>query len=150
MFKKILVPTDGSPMALQAAKYARTMAEKFDGEVTLIHVVQNYYNLPAFSMPDTLTIPMSVLSDLEANGRLILAKTKEIFSGFNGKLSTRLEYGPPAKQVVDVAIEEHYSLIVMGCRGLGSLTGLLLGSVSNHVIHYASCPTLIVKGPETD
>jgi nucleotide-binding universal stress UspA family protein len=146
MLKKILVPTDGSLMALQAAQYARILAEKFDAEVTLIHVIQNYYTLPAFSMPDTVTIPQSVMQNLEANGKLILEKTTEAFADFSGNLSTVLEYGSPGKQIVDIAIQGRYSLIVMGRRGLSGLTGLLLGSVSNHVIHYAPCPTLVIKG----
>jgi nucleotide-binding universal stress UspA family protein len=145
MFKKILVPTDGSEMALYAAKHALALAEKFDSEVTLVHVVQNYYSLPAFSMPDTVSIPLSVLQDLEANGQLILAKTQEIFAGFAGKVSTRLEYGPPAKEVIDIAVAGDYSLIVMGSRGLSGVTEMFLGSVSNHLVHYAPCPVLIIK-----
>ncbi|MDR3559986.1 MAG: universal stress protein [Negativicutes bacterium] len=147
MFKKILVPTDGSEMALHAAQYARALAEKFDSEVMLVHVVQNYYSLPAFSMPDTVSIPLSVLQDLEANGKFILAKTQEVFAGFTGRVSTRLEFGPPGKELIDIAVEGGYSVIVMGRRGLSGVTEMFLGSVSNHIVHYAPCPTLIVKGP---
>ncbi len=149
MFKKILVPTDGSEMALYAAKHALALAEKFDSEVTLVHVVQNYYSLPAFSMPDTVSIPLSVLQDLENNGKLILTKTQEIFTGFAGKVSTRLEYGPPGKELVDMAVDGGYSLIVMGHRGLSGVTEMFLGSVSHHLVHYAPCPVLIVKEAES-
>jgi nucleotide-binding universal stress UspA family protein len=148
MFNNILVPTDGSGMALHAAKVARAVAEKFGGNITLVHIVQNYYALPAFSMPDTVAIPLSVMQDLEATGKSILAKTEEIFAGFPGKVTTRLEYGPPGKQLVDMVVDEDYSLVVMGRRGLSGVTGLLLGSVSNHLVHYAPCPVLIVKGTE--
>lgn len=148
MFNKILVPTDGSDMALEAAGYARAIAEKFGSEVTLVHVIQNYYSLPAFSMPDTVTIPLSVLEDLEASAKLILAKTQEVFAGFAGKVTTRQEYGPPGKQIVDIAAEGGYSLIVMGRRGIGGVTELLLGSVSNHIVHHAPCPALVVKTAE--
>jgi len=148
MFNKILVPTDGSEMALFAAKHALALAEKFDSEITLVHVVQNYYSLPAFSMPDTVSIPLSVLQDLEANGKLILEKTKEVFAGFTGKILSRLEYGPPGKEIIDIAVDGGYSLIVMGRRGLSGVTEMFLGSVSNHIVHYAPCPILIVKDPE--
>jgi nucleotide-binding universal stress UspA family protein len=148
MFKNILVPTDGSDMALHAAKIARAIAEKFGSNVTLVHIVQNYYALPAFSMPDTVAIPLSVMQDLETTGKAILAKTEEIFAGFPGKLTTKLEYGPPGKQLVDLVIEDGYSLVIMGRRGLSGVTGLLLGSVSNHLVHYAPCPVLIIKGNE--
>ncbi|HWQ61160.1 MAG TPA: universal stress protein, partial [Negativicutes bacterium] len=88
MFKRILIPTDGSDMALQAAKVAREMAEKFGSDVTLVHVVQNYYTLPAFSMPDTVAVPLSVLQDLETTGKLILSKSEEVFAGFAGKVTS--------------------------------------------------------------
>jgi len=148
MFNTILVPTDGSDMALHAAKVARAVAEKFGGDITLVHVVQNYYALPAFSMPDTVAIPLSVMQDLEVTGKAILTKTEEVFAGFAGKVTSRLEYGPPGKQLVDMVIDEGFSLVVMGRRGLSGVTGLLLGSVSNHLVHYAPCPVLIVKGTE--
>jgi nucleotide-binding universal stress UspA family protein len=148
MFRKILVPSDGSEAALQAAKYAKALAEKFGSEVTLVHVVQNYYSLPAFSLADTVTIPVSVLQDLESTGKVILNKTEDIFQDFTGKLSSRLEFGPPGKQIIDIAVKERFELIVMGRRGLSGVTGMLLGSVSNHIVHYAPCPTLIVKGTE--
>jgi Universal stress protein UspA and related nucleotide-binding proteins len=148
MFKSILVPTDGSAMALQAAKTARAVAEKFDSDITLVHVVQNYYTLPAFSMPDTVAIPLSVLQDLETTGKLILSKTEEVFAGFAGKVTSRLEFGPPGKQLIDMITDEGFSLVVMGRRGLSGVTGLLLGSVSNHLVHYAPCPVLIVKNSE--
>lgn len=149
MFNKILVPTDGSDMALHAARVARALAEKFNSRITLVHVIQNYYTLPAFSMPDTVTIPVSVMQDLEDTGKIILDNTLSLFADFPGKVDTRLEYGPPGQQLIDIATEGHYSLIVMGRRGLSGVTGLLLGSVSNHLVHYAPCPVLIVKGTET-
>lgn len=150
MFTKIIVPTDGSALALEAARYARSMAEKFESGIVLVHVIQNYYTLPAFSMPDTVTIPVSVLQDLEASGKMVLEKTKELFDGFTGQVDTRLEYGPPGKLLIDIALEEHASLIVMGRRGISGVTGLLLGSVSRHVLHYSPCPVLIIKSQSAD
>lgn len=147
MFKKILVPTDGSATALQAAKSARALAEKFGSEITLLHIIPNYYSLPAFSTPDTVTIPASVMDDLETNGKQILEKTKEIFAGFEGKITARLEYGSPAKKTCAIAKDEAFSLIAMGRRGLGGVAELLLGSVSNQIVHAAPCPTLVVQGP---
>jgi nucleotide-binding universal stress UspA family protein len=148
MFKRILVPTDGSETALQAARYARALAEKFDGKITLVHVVQNYYSLPAYSVPETVAIPLAVFDSLENNGKLILEKTVEVFAGFAGAVDTVLEYGPPGKQIVEMAAKGNYSVIVMGRRGLSGISGLLLGSVSNHILHYAHCPTLLVKGKD--
>lgn len=143
MFKKILVPVDGSNIALLAAQYARALAEKFDSAVTLVHIIQ----YPAYIMPDAITSPLFV-TDLEANGKSILAGALKVFDEFDGRVNTLLEYGHPGIKIIDITKERGYSLIVMGRRGLSDVTGLLLGSVSNHVLHYAACPTMIIKGDE--
>ncbi|MBP2651869.1 MAG: UspA protein [Firmicutes bacterium] len=148
MLTKILVPTDGSPMALKAAQYAMTLGKKFDSRITLLHIIQNYYDLPSYNMSDTVTVPRSILHNLEKSGELVLEKAQQALSDYPGLITTRLEYGPPGKLIVDIAANENYSLIVMGRRGLNSFTGFLLGSVSNHVLHYSTCPTLIVKSTE--
>jgi len=140
MFKKILVPIDGSDVALLAAKYARMMSEKFNSAVTLVHIIQN----PAYILPDAV-IPPLLIRDLESNGKSALAKAMEVFNDFDGRVNSLLEYGHPGIQIVDIAKEKKYSLIIMGRRGLSDITGLLLGSVSNHVLHYAPCPTMIIK-----
>lgn len=143
MFKKILVPIDGSENALLAVKYARALAEKFKSKVTLLYVVQNV----AFGVPETVDL---VIKDLDSTGRDILSKALEIFEGFDGWVSSQLEYGNPGVKIVDLTKEDGYSLIVMGRRGLSGIMELMLGSVSNHVVHHAHCPTLIIKGNEID
>lgn len=141
MFKKILVPIDGSDIALTAASYARVMAEKFESSITLVHIIQN----PAYILPNTI-IPPLLIKDLEANGKQVLAQALTVFNDSDCRVNTLLEYGHPGIRIVTIAKEKSYSLIVMGRRGLSDVTGLLLGSVSNHVLHYASCPTMIIKG----
>jgi nucleotide-binding universal stress UspA family protein len=57
----------------------------------------------------------------------------------------RVELGEPAETIVRVAGEEGCDMIIMGTRGLGSLAGLLLGSVANKVLHLTSVPLTLVK-----
>ena len=58
---------------------------------------------------------------------------------------TVLREGDPAAAIRDLAREEKPDIIVMGRRGLGDLAGLLLGSVSQKVLHLAECACLTVK-----
>lgn len=55
-----------------------------------------------------------------------------------------LPEGPEAESILRAAEKSKADLIVMGTRGLGALKGLLVGSVSRKVIHYASCPVMVV------
>ena len=55
------------------------------------------------------------------------------------------ERGVAEETIVRFAEEHDSDLIVMGSRGLGGFERMLLGSVSNHVVHHANCPVLIVR-----
>jgi len=53
--------------------------------------------------------------------------------------------GPPAEAILNVAETREIDLIVMGTRGLGRFTGMLLGSQSQKVVSHASCPVTLVR-----
>jgi nucleotide-binding universal stress UspA family protein len=53
--------------------------------------------------------------------------------------------GPAADAVLSVAGVRKADLIVLGTRGMGSLKGVIFGSVSNKVMHYAPCPVMVVR-----
>jgi nucleotide-binding universal stress UspA family protein len=60
-------------------------------------------------------------------------------------LKTEVLEGSAAEAILEVASTRKSDLIVMGSRGLGTLSGLLLGSQSQKVVQHANCPVLIVK-----
>ncbi len=61
------------------------------------------------------------------------------------KANTRVELGDPAATILATASEEEPDFIVMGTRGLGSMAGLVLGSVSHRVVQLANCSVVTVK-----
>lgn len=139
-FGKILVPVDGSYAALAATKYAREVAEKFASAVTLLHVIEH-----AGYLAGANKLPTSVIQDMDNSGKHVLSQALEIFSDYDGRIKTKLLYGHAGIKITELSIENNYSLIIMGRRGLSGIKELLLGSVSNYVLHYAQCPTLIIK-----
>ena len=141
MFGKILVPVDGSNAALRAAKCAKKVGEKFESAVTLLHVIEH----PGYLSSSNTNLPSSVIQDMDKHGKQILAEALEIFADFDGRVATKLEYGHAGIKITDLS-KDGYSLIIMGRRGLSGMKQLLMGSVSNYVLHYAPCPTLIIKG----
>lgn len=141
MFGRILVPVDGSEEALAAANYAYKIAEKFNSSLALLHVIQH----TAYLGFDAQTMPQALSQSLDEQGTKILEHAREIFHHFNGHVTTHIVYGHPGIKITEVAKEGNYSLIIMGRRGMSDVAKLLIGSVSNYVLHYASCPTLIVR-----
>ena len=144
-FGKIVVPVDGSYAALTAAKYAREVAEKFESAVTLLHVIEH----PGYLASGANNLPASVIQDMDTNGQHVLAQALGIFSDYDGRILTKMVYGHAGIKITEFSQENNYSLIIMGRRGLSGVKELLLGSVSNYVLHYAKCPTLIIKGEES-
>ncbi|MES9996544.1 universal stress protein [Desulfovibrio aminophilus] len=140
-FDDILVPVDGSEASLAAARHARALAEAFGGRVTLVHVVPN----AAYLVGDAIIVPPLLLNELDENGKVVMEKARAVFQGFSGELAEETLHGDPGAAVSALAKERGCTLVIMGRRGLGGLAGLLLGSVSNYVLHNTACPTLIVK-----
>jgi nucleotide-binding universal stress UspA family protein len=139
MFTKILVPFDGSPHSQRALQTAAELAQLTRSAV---HVIYAYEHLPVYlgepNFPDLLN--------------RVLNEARDILDGAVGQLKNAgipvtgdvLE-GPPAQAILAVTEAEKFDLIVMGSRGLGQLEGLLLGSVSDRVLHHARVPVLITR-----
>lgn len=127
----LLICIDGSEHAIKAIKYAVELADKMGSKVTVLNVQeQRIYN---FSPKDAEKLGGQILSKaLDATGKTKLEADK------------KLEFGVPSDKIVEVAEKGEHDLIVLGSRGLGTVSKFLLGSVSDHVSHKAKCSVLIV------
>jgi len=67
---------------------------------------------------------------------------------FAGGVARRVEYGDPATEIVRVAADEGFDVIVVGSHGSGFVKRVLLGSVSQHLLHHAPCPVLVVRASD--
>ena len=74
----------------------------------------------------------------------VLDKARQKFGTTTFIVNEELHEGLEAESILKVAENCAADLIVMGTRGLGAVKGLLVGSVSRKVIHYASCPVMVV------
>jgi len=132
---KILLPIDFSARSADAADAAAAVAEHFDSEIALLHVLA-----PRFDLPLTTSAQTSVLHSaqrVEAE-----EKMKEFRSGQWGYLKVKraLREGDPARTIVEYATDEHVDLIMMPTHGYGPFRRLLLGSITAKVLHDARCP----------
>jgi nucleotide-binding universal stress UspA family protein len=79
-------------------------------------------------------------------GQEIVAEAAELARSKGvAKVSTAVEHGDAASVIIREAGAQGAELVVLGCRGLGDIAGLLLGSVSHKVAHGAGCSVLIVR-----
>lgn len=142
MLERILVATDGSEESLAAAKMADKYIEKgLVKEVHLLNVAPNFASA-------NFEMAFSSVEDLNAltrnYGEKILDETaKEIEN--RATIVKKVILGDAPTVICEYAKQHDCGMIIMGSRGNSQLKGLLLGSVSTKVLHYAECPVLIVK-----
>jgi nucleotide-binding universal stress UspA family protein len=144
---RMLVATDGSPHSIRAAGLAARLArELHQAEVVLVNV--GYIPVVALGGgpgPDAL-IDYGVWEEgLERAGQAILGRATEEFAGVDVPVSRVYRRGDAAEEIVKAAHDLKADLIIMGSRGLGQIGGLILGSVSERVLHGAHTPVLIAR-----
>jgi nucleotide-binding universal stress UspA family protein len=127
MFKNILMPVDGSDHALRALDVACDLAQKYGATLRLVH-----------TYPPIFADSTMGGADIEP----LIARRTEAYALDS---TSELREAPDAEAILEEADAHHCDLIVMGTRGLGRLTGLLLGSVSQKVVQHAKCPVLLVR-----
>ncbi len=146
MFKKILLPVDGSEPAMRALAVAADVAGRYDAEMAVICVYRHHSPLESSLSMVRAANPSSPDKALSEHAREVVRIAAEELDKLGaGKVRTMVKRGPPARTIVNVARDENFDLIVLGSRGLGDVEGFLLGSVSHKVTSLASCPCLTVK-----
>jgi nucleotide-binding universal stress UspA family protein len=147
MFKKIVVPVDGSESAWRALDQAAALAGKFEGELLIMTVIQPFNNAALLAVPLDHNIISQSNADMEVVGQEILARAKERLTadGFAGNAEYKIELGNPSERILTIAKAEKADAIVLGSRGLSGIAEFFLGSVSTKISQYANIPVLIVK-----
>jgi nucleotide-binding universal stress UspA family protein len=142
---RMLVATDGSPHAIRAAELAaRLVRELREAEVILVNV--GHIPAIAFGGLGEGIVDFRMLEEsLEQAGKAILNEAERIFDKTGIRVTRAFAHGEPSVEIIEKAREHKADLIVMGSRGLGQIGGLILGSVSERVLHGAHVPVLIVR-----
>jgi|SRR5208282_2526363 len=139
----ILIPVDGSDNALRAVNFAIAQAPQYkDGpEIHLLNV-----QLSVASGAVRKFIGRSELDHYyQDEGMVALASARKLLDAAGSRYHHHISAGAYAQTIVACAQEKGCDMIVMGARGLGSVAGLLLGSVATQVIHLSPLPVLVIK-----
>jgi len=141
--RKILVPIDGSENALRALRHVIATQPDYREPAALVLVnVQQ----PIVSGAVRTFVDRQQLDALYAEqGEAALAPARDIAAAAGVSVEHHTMVGDAAESIVKVARETGCAQVVMGTRGLGSVAGMLLGSVATKVIHLSEVPVLLVK-----
>lgn len=148
MFRKILIPVDGSGHSKRAIAYGAKIAAQNGAETVLIHVMRH---LGSDRIPPELE-ELEHMEHLRVTEADMLRSIAEAITNEARALAeqqgaaniqTVIHDGDPATRILDYCKAHEIDLVVIGRRGLGGLASLLLGSVSQKVSHAAPCACLL-------
>jgi nucleotide-binding universal stress UspA family protein len=140
-WKKICCAVDFGDASRVAKEQAADLASRFEGELTLVHVVV----LPPPAASDVLVSSRTLASVQAREDEEQLARWRTEAEARAGRpAGSRVLSGDPATEIVRHAREEHCDLIVMGTHGRTGLPRLVLGSVAERVARRSPCPVLVV------
>ncbi len=129
--RKILFCTDFSKCAGAAMKYALSLAQEYNAELTLLHVVEEFP---------------------EQKGRVVMEETRRelealVPDGARNRCTAKaaVRVGKPYEEIIQVAIEQQSDLAVLGVRGRSAADLAIFGSTTHRVLQLGPCPVLVVQ-----
>ena len=141
---RVLVAVDQSTTARQAVRFAaRLLTTAKDTQVTILFVrTMPPGAVVAGAVPGIAPSPLE--REVERVERELLDGAAEPFRAAGLAVDTRVEIGQPTEEIVRVAGQDHYDLLVIGSSSHSTVRGFILGSVSAAVAGTAPCPVLLV------
>ena len=139
-FHQLLLASDGSESARNATREAVTLAKAFATPLNVLNVCEG--------LPDFGAISRESIEDMENSVQVREALASCATAGAALRsldFTVREEIGRPAAVILKFAGERESDLIVMGSHGLDAASAFLLGSVSDRVVHHASCSVLVAR-----
>ncbi|MCK9216009.1 MAG: universal stress protein [Rhodoferax sp.] len=144
---KILLPVDGSELALDAVRYALHLLRNGLQTGFVLVTVQE----PSFMFEMILAPDAEVLDRVTgAVGSRALDGAQALFKAAGVPVESEIGSGEPAPTLIEMAQRHGCEAIIMGARGMGVLRSALIGSVSQAVLHASKVPVTIVKHAEAD
>ncbi|GAB3595026.1 Universal stress protein [Corynebacterium faecale] len=137
----VVVAVDGSDASKQAVRWAANTANKRGIPLRLA----SSYTMPQFLYAEGMVPPQELFDDLQAEALEKIDEARAIAHEVapDIKIGHTIAEGSPIDMLLEMS--KSSTMIVMGSRGLGGLSGMVMGSVSGAVVSHASCPVVVVR-----
>lgn len=141
--KRILLPSDFSPYAEGALRWADALSRAFGAELVIVHALDLTIGGLAGLTPEVAAVPVAeqLVERLRAEAKTEMARLAARFPNAR----TVIREGSPRPILLQVASEVDADLIVIGTHGRTGLAHMLIGSVAEHLVRHSSIPVLTVR-----
>ena len=143
MYRRMLIPLDGSPLAEQALPLAKTLAERFQSSVTLFRAVEPVRE--TLRDEDTLVSAADQVEVMRGLALEYLETAHRDFESIHVPVERVVRVGHPAAAILDLAESVRSDLIVMATHGRTGIQRWVYGSVADKVLTGARLPLLLVR-----
>ena len=141
MYKKILVPLDGSALAEAVLPHAQALAKAEDAEIVLLSVPV----VPSLEfLARTPGLATQVIEDAEIETEVYLVKEENKLAEEGIKVKHIMREGPIPEMILKIADEVHADVIAMSTHGRTGVQRWLMGSVADRVVHYSHIPVMLI------
>ena len=144
MFRRILVPLDGSSRAERAIPVALRLARSSGGSIVLLRVVSTATELWPF-LPGQQSLASTAINSALSEAQHYLAHVRTAFHEPNVAIETSMQVGPAASTILQAASDKQVDLMVLCSHGYTGLTRQIMGSVAERVARHAPVPVLVLR-----
>jgi nucleotide-binding universal stress UspA family protein len=154
---KVLIALDYNPTAQKVAELGFSLAKSMDAEVILLHIITDpvFYSTAGYSpimgfngYVDMGPVQLDSVDGLKNASLQYLEKSKQHLG--DDDIRTMVKEGDFADTILETAKEEHANIIVLGSHSRKWLENIVMGSVTEKVLHNTSIPLLIVPTKKND
>jgi nucleotide-binding universal stress UspA family protein len=148
MFKHILIPTDGSPLAMKGVKAGVRLAKALGARVTGVYVVPPY--IPPITPEAGMYMPATAIGDYDKAARMhgekALAALERVAQAAGVRCATEVvTRAQPWEGILKAARRARCDAVVIASHGRGGLRGLILGSQTSRVLAHSTLPVLVIR-----
>ena len=137
--KRILIASDGSESGFDALEQGFSIASAVGAAVTVVYVSRppsRFLGEPYYE---------DVITEEARQARGVVSTAQHHADAFDLEVDYEVREGDPVEEILDLARARDVDLIVLGSRGLGAVSSLVLGSVSTAILHHADRPVLVTR-----
>lgn len=148
MYRKILVPLDGSDLADGILSHVQELARLHGAQIVLAHVLVSPVHDLLLTGPKLAHVSRQTAEQIRPEARLHLERAAERLGQAGLDVTTVIQEGLVADTILEIAVRHSTDLIVLSTHGHGGRSTSLLGSVAYRLVHEARLPVLLVP-PES-
>ncbi|WP_290652957.1 universal stress protein [Aquisalimonas sp.] len=144
-YSRILLPVDGSETAKRARRAAADLSRMSGQPITVLSVIVDRDIMPSELMGPGKISTKDIQESRRREAQATVKAAADALREQGLTVDEEILVGDPAQEIIQRTREVDAPVVVIGRRGLTGFRELVMGSVSNKVVHYAECPVLVIN-----